>query len=227
MTSANSRSLLTCLSQLVDPRKRQGQKHDFRAMLTAIICATLCGVRGFRAIAQWARSQETSTWHWLGFKWKPPCANCYADLLKLLDAEEFERVIREWTASLEGMEFEEDDVRAISIDGKTLCGTLQRHSRAMHLLSAYDHKTGYVLSQAQVDPQTNEAKAALQLLKSLVLKGNLIIGDAMFCQREVCQQILDSGGDYFVVVKENQPKLSRDIALAFADSSVFSPLPTT
>jgi predicted transposase YbfD/YdcC len=32
-----------------------------------------------------------------------------------------------------------------------------------------------------------------------------VIGDAMFCQRELCQQIIDSGGDYLVAVKENQP----------------------
>jgi hypothetical protein len=42
---------------------------------------------------------------------------------------------------------------------------LQPHQRALHLLSALDHQTGYVLNQTQVDPTTNEAKAALELLK--------------------------------------------------------------
>ncbi len=32
--------------------------------------------------------------------------------------------------------------------------------------------------------------------------------------REVCERILDSGSDYFVVVKENQPTLRRDVQLA-------------
>lgn len=44
----------------------------------------------------------------------------------------------------------------------------------------------------------------------------LVVGDAMFCQRDVCQEILDSGGDYLLAVKENQPGLLRDIALEFA-----------
>ena len=49
----------------------------------------------------------------------------------------------------------------------------------------------------------------------------------MFCQREVCERILDSGGDYFVVVKDNQPTLRRDVQLAFAKAEAFSPLSTT
>ena len=107
---------------------------------------------------------------------------------------------------------------------KRLCGTLQAHQRAIPLLAAFDHQTGYVLSQSQVPPETNEAKAVLSFLKTLVLEGKVVVGDAMFCQQEVCQKILDSGGDYFVVVKKNQPTLLRDVQLAFAESKAFSPL---
>ena len=193
-------------------------------MLAVIVCATLCGARGFKPIAQWIRIQEPDTWHWFGFKWRPPCANCYADLLEQIPVDDFERAIREWTSQLPGINTDEESLRAVSIDGKTLCGTLQQHQRAVHLLSAFDHQTGYVLSQTQVDPKTNEAKAALEFLKTLVLQGKVVVGDAMFCQRDVCEKILDSDGGYFVVVKENQPTLLRDVQLAFAESKVFSPL---
>lgn len=226
MQPADSRDLFAALEQVSDPRGRQGQRHPFTAMLAAIICATLCGARGFRPIAQWLRLQEPSTWHWLGFKRKPPCANSFSDLLKAISPEEFEQAIREWTSQLPDINMDENSLRAVSIDGKTLCGTLQSHQRAIHLLSALDHQTGYVLSQAEVDSKTNEAKAALKFLKTLVLKGKVIVGDAMFCQREVCEQIIDSGGDYFFVVKENQRTLLNDIQLAFADDEGFSPLAT-
>ncbi len=36
--------------------------------------------------------------------------------------------------------------------------------------------------------------AALELLKTLVLEGRLITGDAMFCQRDLCQQVRDDDG---------------------------------
>jgi predicted transposase YbfD/YdcC len=68
---------------------------------------------------------------------------------------------------------------------------------------------------------------SISFLKTLVLEGKVIVGDAMFCQREVCQNILDSGGDYLIVVKDNQPTLLRGIASAFADTKAFSPLGPT
>ena len=122
---------------------------------------------------------------------------------------------------------DDNSLRGTSIDGKTLRGSLQKHQRAVHLLSALDHQTGYVLSQTRMDAKTNEAKAVFDLFKTLVLKGKVIIGDAMFCQRDICQKIIDSDSDYFFVVKKNQPTLLKSIQLAFAETEGFSPLPTT
>ena len=103
-------------------------------------------------------------------------------------------------------------------------GAVLEHERAVHVLSLLDQATGSILRQTAVDPRTNEAKAAVDLLKTLVLKGKVVVADAMFCQREVCQQILDSGGDYLVVVKDNQPAVKREIEVAFAEPRGFSPL---
>ncbi len=83
-------------------------------------------------------------------------------------------------------------------------------------------------NQCRVDEKTNEHKAALKFLKTMVLEGQVIVGDAMFCQRDLCEQIVDSGGDYFFPVKENQPGLLREIMLELAaDQGGFSPLRTT
>ncbi len=85
----------------------------------------------------------------------------------------------------------------------------------MHLLALFDQRTGGVLSQQAVPGMTNEAKAALSILKTLVLEGRLVTGDAMFCHRDVCQQIIDGGGDYLIVVKDNQPELKAAIEAEF------------
>jgi hypothetical protein len=66
------------------------------------------------------------------------------------------------------------------------------------------------------------AATALQLLKSLPLQDVIITGDAMFTQREICRVIKDVGGDCFFTVKDNQPALKADIALAFRSTSPFS-----
>ena len=76
-----------------------------------------------------------------------------------------------------------------------------------------------------VDAKTNEHKAALQLLGILPLSGKVVVGDAMFCQREICQQIVDSGGHYFIVVKDNQSDLKEAISAEF--QAAFSPCDRT
>jgi hypothetical protein len=52
MRSAASSGLFAALEQIADPCGRKGQRHPFAAMLAAIVCATLCGARGFKPIAQ-------------------------------------------------------------------------------------------------------------------------------------------------------------------------------
>ena len=49
------------------------------------------------------------------------------------------------------------------------------------------------------------------------MAGNTITGDALYCQRDYCQQVKDAGGDYLVMVKKNQRELYDDVALAFAE----------
>ena len=44
----------------------------------------------------------------------------------------------------------------------------------------------------------------------------VVTGDAQFCQRELSRQVVARGGDYFWVVKENQPDLWEAIATLFA-----------
>jgi len=221
VTAVPAGNLLAYLAQVPDPRGRQGRRHPLAAMLAAVVCAMLCGARGYSAIVQWLHALPVSWWHRLGFTRRPPKDHAFRDLLAEISPEAFEAVVRAWVSAALGEAIPEDELRAIAMDGKTLRGTLTPHQRAIHLLSLFDQRLGCVLSQQQVDEKTNEHKAALELLKTIVLKDCVVTGDAMFCQREICQQIIDSGGDYFVVVKDNQPSLQETIAAEFR--AAFSP----
>jgi predicted transposase YbfD/YdcC len=55
------------------------------------------------------------------------------------------------------------------------------------------------------------------VLSCLPLEGRLVTGDALYCQREICRQIIDGGGHYLLIVKANQPTLYRDIELFFSE----------
>lgn len=58
------------------------------------------------------------------------------------------------------------------------------------------------------------------VLGSVPLAGRVVTGDALYCQRAICQQIVDAGGDYLVVVKANQPTLFDDLVTLFAQPPV-------
>jgi hypothetical protein len=190
-------------------------------MLAAVVCAVLAGARGYRSIVHWVHSQEVSVWHRLGFMRKPPQRTAFQDLLKAISPEHFEAGLRRWATAVLGKPLP-TELQAVAIDTKTLCGTLQPHQAAIQLLAALDHATGGVLSQQAVDPQTNEITTAPQLLDTLDLKGRVITGDAIFCQREICEQITQAGGHYFFVVKDNQPTLKATLQDEFQEG--FSPL---
>ncbi len=230
MNTVAAGDLLAMLARIPDPRGRQGRRFGLSAMLATVVCGILTGARGYTAIAEWIHRQEVPVWHWLGYTRKPPCPNAFRDLLMALDSTALESVLREWAEILLGEtvppgETLPPELQAVAMDGKTLCSTLASHGRSVHLLSVLDQRTGFVLSQQEVDGKTNEHKGALQLLKTIVLKGRLVTGDAMFCQRDLCQQIVDDGGHYFFVVKDNQPSLKEAIAADFRPG--FSPLHRT
>ncbi len=221
MQAARAANLLEKLRQIPDPRGRQGRRFALSAMLASVVCGILCGARGYEAIAGWLLAQKPAVWYVLGFYRKPPCANTFRDLLMALDPLVLERVVQEWIEALQEKPAEGAELSAVAMDGKSLCGTLTPHARTVHLLALFDQQTGYVLSQMQVDDKTNEITAAPQLLETLVLKGRVVTMDALLCQREISQKIVDQGGHYLMVVKDNQPDLKEALAAEF--TAAFSP----
>jgi DDE_Tnp_1-associated/Transposase DDE domain len=224
MSTACAGSLLARLAQVPDPRGRKGRRHPLSAMLAAIVSGLLCGTTGYTGLIEWLQDLPVDFWHKLGFTRRPPKLDCFRDLLMKLDTEALDRVLREWV--LEFFPHAQDELLAVlSLDGKTLCGSARVLKKGVHLLSLVVHGSGVVLAQNRVDEKTNEHKGALELLEKVLLKDVVIVGDAAFCHRDLCQQIVKAEGHYVLAVKENQPTLYREISLEFqAAKAAFSPL---
>jgi hypothetical protein len=216
MTRPSDDSLYTAFTRVADGRRRRGQLYPLPALLTMTVAAMLCGGKTLAAIAQWGR--DYNPWlGLLGFRkrspdggYRSPCIGELSTVFAALDVAAFERALTAWLqAGGTG------DV--VAIDGKRLCGSRRGAVPGVHLLSAYD---GSVLAQVAVG-DTNEAKAALALLKLIPLDGVVVTGDAAFTHRDFCQAVLDGGGDYFLPVKDNQPALKEAIETGFRRA--FSP----
>jgi hypothetical protein len=105
-----------------------------------------------------------------------------------------------------------EQLSVLALDGKALRGSRDGELPGQHLVAAYAPAAKAVLAQVRVDAKTNEHKAALELLGVLSVRGRVVTGDAIFCQRDLCRAIIDQGGDYVFTVKDNQPSLAIDIA---------------
>jgi predicted transposase YbfD/YdcC len=206
-------SLLTVLAQIPDPRKKRGVRHPLSAILALAVVAMLTGCKSYAAIAQFGRDKGFALAHALGFRrGKTPTRSTYSILFRKLDIAAFEAVLSGWVVS----RLPEASELHVCLDGKTLRGSRDGEVPGQHLVAAYVPTAQAVLGQLRVDAKTNEHKAALELLGILPLKGCIFSGDAMFCQREICEKIIDGGGDYLFTVKDNQLSLAIDIQAGLA-----------
>ena len=67
------------------------------------------------------------------------------------------------------------------------------------------------------DARESELGMAAGLLAQLGLQGKVVTGDALYCQQELSLRVLEQGGDYFWVLKGNQPGVKEAVSLLFAD----------
>jgi predicted transposase YbfD/YdcC len=74
---------------------------------------------------------------------------------------------------------------------------------------------GVVLRPLDVSTNDNEMVIAPTVVAHLDLAGVVVTGDAMYPQRTLSTQIVEAGGDYVWVVKDNQPTLRQDIEELF------------
>lgn len=202
------------LLKIPEPRKRQGIRYYKLSLLLISICAILSNARHFTAIGEWIQNcsqnmrkrllcpKDKKTGRYLA-----PNESTIRRFLQKIDAEEVDKRIYDWLSSLS------QDKQTIAIDGKTLKGARKEDGKQLHLLSAFLHQQKTVIAQAEVETKTNEIPVARELLKPLDIKGKIVTLDAIHTQKETASYIVEEkGGDYILIVKNNQKCLKQDIS---------------
>jgi predicted transposase YbfD/YdcC len=213
---AQPRPLIEVLAEIPDLRSRRGKRHPLSAMLAMACCAMLCGYRSYSALAEWGRNYGTGIAQALGFTHNTPCAATLHTIFRQVDRDDLEARLGAWAESVVvSTPAASAGEVAVALDGKTLRGSQKQGAPGVHLLSALSHHMGLTLTQQAVDAKTNEITQVETVLRQLVLKDRVVTMDALLTQRHVAQAIVDEGGDYVMIVKENQPQLHADIELVF------------
>ncbi len=206
-------NLWQALCSVPDTRRAEGRRYPLASLLLIAMAALLSGRRDQLGIVRWGRRLTAEALASIGIsRGRVPAPSVWCEVFKGLDVAALERVLGEWVRG-------EQPAGHVAMDGKRLRGSAAAQAPGVHLLAAFSASLQGVIGQLAVAPDGNEITAALQLLKTMPLAGVIVTGDAMFTQREICRVITDGGGDYFFTVKDNQPTLKADIALAFGPLS--------
>jgi predicted transposase YbfD/YdcC len=184
-----------------DPRDEVKTRYSLLNILTIVLCAVIGGAEDFYDIEEFAKCKEDFFRTFLDLPDRMPSHDTINRVISRLDPKEFSNCIVEWTKSLS-----EKLKGVIAIDGKTLRRSYQEASKKnpLHIVSAWSSENGIVLGQVQTDAKSNEITAIPELLKLLDIEGSIVTIDAMGCQTEIAQKILDGGGDYVLALKGNQ-----------------------
>ena len=215
--AASLSSIVRHFEALPDPRHQRNRRHLLVDVITIAVCGVIVGCSGPTNIEQWAKAKVDWLKQLLELPNGIPSRDCIRRVLSTLKPEAFQECFQSWIASLMGEGVEGRPV--IAIDGKTARRSHDgKHGLGpLHLVSAWATENGLSLGQVATDEKSNEITAIPELIDRIDVKGAIVTIDAMGCQKQIAQKIIDAKGDYVLAVKDNQPKRHEAIQEVFSD----------
>ena len=205
---------LEYFKDLPDPRQRGKVIYPLDEVLLLCLLAVLGGAETFVDIARFGEKKLDLLRRFRPFRDGTPSHDHLGDIFATLDAEQFQRCFVAWVAALTGAPAD-----VIAIDGKTLRRSYQKKGAKapIHMVSAFAARQRLVLGQVKVAEKSNEIVAIPTLLDMMAIEGAIVTIDAMGCQRDIAQKILDKKADYVLALKGNQGTLREDVELFAAE----------
>jgi predicted transposase YbfD/YdcC len=204
--------------RLADPRAVNAV-HDLLEILFIAFLAVLCGAESCAEMERFGYAKEEFLRGFLRLENGIPSHDTFSRVFRLLDPVSFEQAFLRFVRAF--ARFNKLDLKGVlAIDGKSLRGAYGRGKSAtpLHLVNVFAAEARLALATRKA-PGRNEIEGALQVLKMLQLKHNIIVGDALFCCRPVAKLILERSGDFVLALKGNQSKLFNAVKRVFAGKS--------
>lgn len=202
-------TLKECFAELPDPRVVERTSHSLVDILFLTLCAVICGMDDWESIEVWGEVRLDWLRQFVPLENGIPSHDTIARVFAALDSRQFQASFLRWMSSLcpslEG--------QIVAIDGKTARGSHDRSigKRAIHMVSAFVCGHGITLGQWKTEEKSNEITAIPELINVLELKGATVTLDAMGCQKDIAQAIVDKDAHYVMGLKGNQGTLSQRV----------------
>jgi predicted transposase YbfD/YdcC len=184
------------------------------------VCGTLAKCDGWEEIADYGVEKEGFFKRFLDLPNGIPSHDTFNRLFSNLHPVAWQSCFMQWMGSMSQLSAE----KLVNIDGKTLRGSKssgtgkqEKEQAALELVSAWLSNNELVLAQLAVPEGSNEIAVIPELLELLDLQGATVTVDAIGCQTEIAQTIIDQGGEYILALKKNQKLLFNTVHDLFED----------
>ena len=146
LSAAQMRILPDFFNDIADPRSRSGRRHRLSSVLSIAAAATLCGMKGYKAMAGWAKDLGDKALGRLGCrrvngKYVVPSESVIRDVLIRVDPAVLDGALQKWNAA-----FAPED-KCIAVDGKTMCNAMDDKGHQTHIMSAVGHQSAVCYTQ--------------------------------------------------------------------------------
>lgn len=144
-------SLPYFFADITDPRRCQGRRHRLSTVLAIATAATLCGMRGYQAISDWAQSLGQKARRRLGCRYQNdlhivPSLSIIRDVLIRVDPVQLDQALQRWNQA-----YAQQD-QTLAIDGKTMRNAFDAQGQRTHIMSAVGHQSKTCYTQKKSVP---------------------------------------------------------------------------
>lgn len=145
------KSLPDFFADIPDPLRAQGRRHRLSTVLAIAAGATLCGMRGYLAISDWAKSlgqkaRARFRCRYQDNRYIVPSLSIIRDVLISVDPVHLDHALQRWNQAY-GRQDE-----SLAIDGKTMCNAINDEGYQTHIMSAIGHQTKTCYTQKKWVP---------------------------------------------------------------------------
>jgi predicted transposase YbfD/YdcC len=210
--SQRLRAVFSTFEELADPRVERTRHHELFDLVVVALCGTIAGADSWADIERFGQQRLAWLRTFLRLENGIPSHDTFGRVFARLDPAQLGTCVGQWLDDV-GREIGQH----IAIDGKTLRGSFDQAAgrNPLHLVSAWACDARLTLGQVATDAKSNEITAIPLLLELLDVKGATVTIDAMGCQTQIAQTIVDGEGDYLLALKDNHPKLCAAVADEF------------
>jgi len=140
LTADQIQSLPSFFKAIPDPRRAQGRRHRLSTVLAIAAGAVLCGMRGYKAISDWAESLGQKSRQRFGCRRKGdrfvvPSESIIRDVLIRVDPAHLDGALLRWN------EIYAENDESLAIDGKTMCNAIDDQGHQTHVMSVVGHQS--------------------------------------------------------------------------------------